>query len=514
MSEPLPALNESVKDAPLTLPVDAPPVGRSLAWGMKWSSVHVVWVFAARVGRGLVIPKLLTPAQYGLMASINVLINYSQYADVGMKYYLAKQLPYTLHNKGKEGYQELANKGSTWTLICSGLFALVLIVWSCLQTGGNAWFYRPALRILAAIVVCGRIREFLGIMLFGKEEFRFASLGSMIADSVAFLVCVIGLLTFGLLGAVVGMLVGEIAGSAYYLRFVRFRPAAVPVTELHHMLGASMSLLIVALMDALLMTVDQLFLLKFFDKDQYGIYSLGLAMATIALSVSAVFINALQPRVMSLTGRGLRREAHFLVDSSITLYMTSVLVLLGGMLPAIAIFVRVYLPKYASGIPVYVLICGFALARGPAILLRAFYISQNREKRLVAYQAAGVVLTTVSAAAAIYLHAGVIGITMSALAGFSLLSILMLFEFERAENGSVSLTKYWVMGFGLAVIVGTYKAFERFAPLAHLPQYAAKVSLVGCCCIAASAMLVAFSWSHLKRAILPLRAVSGTEPTV
>src|ERR1035437_5831830 len=69
---------------------------RSLAWGMKWSSIYVGWSFFTRLIRGLVIPRIMAPAQYGLFASLSVLLNFSQYSDLGMRLSMAKRLPYTL----------------------------------------------------------------------------------------------------------------------------------------------------------------------------------------------------------------------------------------------------------------------------------------------------------------------------------------------------------------------------------------------------------------------------------
>ena len=75
-----------MSDMPISTPVEsevsyepaAARPRRSLLWGTKWAGIQVTWQFAIKIGRGLIIPKLLDPANYGLFTSLGVLLHYAQ----------------------------------------------------------------------------------------------------------------------------------------------------------------------------------------------------------------------------------------------------------------------------------------------------------------------------------------------------------------------------------------------------------------------------------------------------
>ena len=459
----------------------APAVARQrrLVWGMKWSSLYVVWAMATKIARGLVIPKMIAPMEYGLFSSLAVLIDYSQYSDLGVKYQLSKRLPYELHKNGDEGFQQLVGKGATWTLVTSVLFAAGVVRWAMFVRGEHAWFYRPALLLCALVVTANRLRGLLLTYLMSREEFRSAYTGSMIADGASFAFTLAFLYFLGVIGAVWALLLSEAAGALYLLRHCNFQLGRFRAGEVWPMARESTLLLAVALMDTALMTVDQLFLLRFYSKAQYGVYCLGTALFVIALATANVFLQTVQPRVMGLAGQGKRDEAHRLVDSTNTLFLLLVLAGLALMVPAMAVFVQFYLPKYASGIPTYALMSGFALVRGPALLLRPFYLAHNMEKRLLVFQAAALALITVLDCIVILRGGGINGIAAASFVGYTLVSVSMLAHFDQTSSVKTSATKYLVLGFGVGTTIATWLFFRgRLFPQQFLP-YLMQMTLLG-----------------------------------
>jgi O-antigen/teichoic acid export membrane protein len=455
MSKPLPS-----NTAGILMMQAATQTRRNLAWGLKWSTVYVVWSLITKVARGLVVPKFIFPTQYGLFTSLGVLLSFAQYADLGMKYHLAKRLPYQLNKNGEESYNKLAGEGGTWILATSTLIALAVLVYSFRQHGIHAAFYRPALRIAALTVIAGRMREFLGTALLAREEYRWSAMGNVITDGVSLVMTIVLLYLVGLIGAVWALLICEVAGTAYMFRRCRIRLRMPELADLWRRLHESTLLLIISLMDTALITVDQLFLLKFFTKEQYGIYSLGLPFAAIALSLTAIFQTTIQPRILGLAGEDRHPEAHRLVDSGITLYLLAVIASLAALVPTMAVFVQFYLPKYASGVSTYVLVAGFALVRGPAILLRPFYLSANREKRLLGFQVLALALAGVVDGFVIWMGGGITSVAVASFCAYTLISCLMLLDFERASAAAFSYSKYVMLALGTATILVTRYMFR------------------------------------------------------
>ena len=446
---------------------------------MKWTSAYVVFGFLTKAARGLIIPKLIAPAEYGLFTSLGVLLAYASYADLGVKYQLGKTLPYELAQEGEPAYRKLAGQGATWTLGTASLVALAVFAASFFQHGEHAWFYAPALRITALIILANRLREFLTITLVSHEEFRWAVSGHMIADSVS-LVLTVGLLYFvGLIGAVWALFMSEAAGTVYVVVKSRIRPQTLRGAGMSRRMRESFLLLGVALLDATMNNVDQLFLLKFFPKQQYGIYSLGLAFQAMMLAIVTVLISNLQPRVMGLVGEGRRSEANALINSSLTLFVLLAVLALTLLVPAMAVVVRFYLPKYASGIPTFVILIGFALMRGPAVLLRPFYLAQNQEKRLLGYQVLALATAALMDTIVILRGGGLTSIAVASFLGYGAVSCLMLVHFERTSDHGVSLGKYVMMGFGAAVVAATCLGFRSHVFPEHFLPYLRQAAGIG-----------------------------------
>jgi len=247
----------------------------------------------------------------------------------------------------------------------------------------------------------------------------------------------------------------------YVLRCAQISLLKFRIAEMWHRLHESTLLLLIAVMDMVLMTVDQLVILRFFSKQQYGVYALGMASSWIAISLVSVFQNTIEVRIMGLTGEGRQPEAHRLVDSSVTLYLFFAVAALSMLIPAMAVVVKFYLPKYAGGIPVYVLLAGFSLARGPAILLRPFYLARNREKRLFSYQILAISVAAVLDGIVLLLGGGLTGVATASFCGYMLISSLMLRDFERQCTGESMWSKYVILGFGFASMIVAVLLFRN-----------------------------------------------------
>jgi O-antigen/teichoic acid export membrane protein len=427
---------------------------------MKWSSVSVAWTFVTRVARGLIIPKLIAPAEYGLFTSLNVLLNYSQYSDLGVKYQLSKRLPYEIGRGGEPAYRKMVDEGMTWIFSTSMVFAAGVLMYSFFQHGEHAWFYRPALRLIALVILFNRLRDFLGVSLVSREEFRRNVECGILVDGLNLVVTIVLLYAVGIIGAVWALLVSEIVGTIYYLRYMRIGLVSLRGSEMLGRVTESLLLLAVVLLDATMSNVDQLFLLKFFSKQQFGIYSLGLAFQGIAQSIASVFMGTIQPRVMGLAGEGRHPEVSRLVDSTVTLFLVLTLASLTLLIPAMAVVVRFYLPKYAAGIPTYVLLAGFALVRGPALLLRPFFMAHDQEKHLVGYQLLALTLAASLDAVVIWRGGGLNAVAAASFAGYSAVSILMLLHFQHIGKTGFNPTKYLILLLGTGTIVAAYWNFH------------------------------------------------------
>ena len=430
---------------------------RSLLWGMRWIAAAAGFSYVIRLSRGVVLPKLLPPDSYGLAMSLLLPLTYLRYADLGVLDQLGKRLPYFRAIEGEEGFRRHFDLGAAWTLGTAVLSAVGVIVASFWLGGAKAAYYRVGLRLVAAIVVAQRVHFLLTIMLNAREEFRHSQIGNMLAEGSVFVYCVLGVVWWGPIGMIWAMLFGEITVSIYLVtkaHLPRLRYALRPMIT---MVREGLLLLGVALTELVLQTIDQMFLLKFFPVAQYGLYVLGTAYLSL-FEVSRSLFDAAQPRVMSLTGAGKDVEAKTVVSTTLVLYgLILAGAVCGGVLCA-AVALRFYLTRYQAGMGLYVLMPIIAILRGPAGLLRPFYLSRNWERRLILYEGAGLLTMVVLDSLAVALKTGLVGIAVATACGWGVSSVLLLRGFEGSVGALIKQFKRYTPYLASTIgVVGLYE---------------------------------------------------------
>lgn len=448
---------------------------RSLLWGTSWTTLYTGVNILAKLARGLILPRFLLPATYGLWSSLSVILSYTPYADLGVQQQLDKRLPYHLGKDGVAGYWDLAGRGIAW-VTCSTLAAASLIfVASFFFQGPGAWFYRTALRILALVIVARNARALLTTMLVARQEFRAVAISGSMTDVLALALAIGGLLTMGVIGLVWALLLSEIVGALVCLCYVwslGLTQARWQLQGVAGMIREGLWLLGLALLDQTMMNVDQLFLLGFFPKEQYGTYALGLFIVATIIAISGIFLTA-QPRILKLWGAGKKDESRRMVEVNLSLYIIVAALSVAPFSLLTDLMINHYLQHYAAGLPLYVLMPVIALARGPVILLGPHYLSNNHERRLLAFRAAGLLLAVALNVLVVWRGWSLACIVLASAAGYLLTGALVFRDFERFSE-SVGRAKYAMLLASLVGVVGLFLFYEYRSQQSTAARYAAE----------------------------------------
>lgn len=441
---------------------------RPLFHGARWASLWVVFNQVSKLIRGLVVPRLLDPATYGLWTSLGVLLGYAQYADLGVNEQLAKRLPYRLGKGGEASFQELARQGTGWGLVTSSVTAVALLAWSFLYSGPAPEFYRVALRLLALGAIAQKLR-FTGSTLLGSRfMFREAAIGGMLLDGVGLVLAIVFLVQWGVLGLVLAFLVTEFAVAAYSFGQIGFpRPSFAPSRTIP-MLREGFVLLAVVVTEQALMTADQVFLISFFPREEYGVYALGLFLTTALLSASGIFLSVTQPKVMHLAGEGKFDEARTVVRTSLMLYLVILSAVVGGAVLGTDLMVSYYLTKYQAGLQVFVLMPVLALARGPVILLRPLFLARNQERRLIVIEVCGLVLTIMLDLLVVAYHPTPVLVAAASICGYGLVVILLARDMRRSAVEMERQGNRFIVVIAVASIVGAIGLYAFYS--SRVPQ--------------------------------------------
>lgn len=431
---------------------------RSLGWGMRWAGLWVVASQILRVVRGLIVPKLLDPAHYGLFTSLSVLLGYAQYADLGVYDQLGKRLPQRLAQEGEAGFRQFARLGATWELFTMLLVGGSVLIYSVVYAGPDQDFYRPAFRIIALVIVTQNLRTLVAAMIRARSDFKHLAIGSMALDIVGLMAGVALLLLFGVIGLVWGLLCAEIVALTYFVRVAGFPGFTRSLRGLRVMVQEGGLLLAVALIEQTLMTTDQIFLLAFFPREQYGIYALGLFATSALLAGSGIFLTVIQPRVMALHARDQIQEAMDTVNASLTLYLLGLAVVVGALILVIDLMVYFYIPKYSAGMAAFTLMPLLALARAPVILLRPYFIARNREKFVIGCQLTGLLVAVGLDLLVVAGGGGLPQIALASVTGYMGVTALFVVNFER-HSAHMDLAKYGLMAMCALGILGLFRFY-------------------------------------------------------
>lgn len=421
-----------------------------------WITLSIQVQFVTKLVKGLVIPKLLAPRLYGLYQSLTLVLRYGRYADLGIVHLLARRLPAVLTREGEEGFERELARALCWSLLATSVVALGLIGLAFFQTGPSAWFYRVGFPVVAAIVVARQLREILSNSARAREWYRVVAQGSILLSSLGLALAVALLVAFDVLGLVVSLLVVEVAAVSYFLGELEWPGLrTVPLHRIKTLLVGSLTLLLLSVAELVLTTVDQLFVLGFFDKTQYGIYALGLFVSNTALSVSGIYLTIIHPKMMRHIEEGDAGEAHRLMSRALVGYLAVLAVALPLGYPILWWFVDWYLPDYASGLPVYFLFAGMAVVRGPVLLLQPYFIARNRVRKVLKWYGGAVVLAALLDGAVMASGGGVLEILLASVVAYLALVGALLYVFERSGSRKVETSKYAL----LLLAAGTVAAF-------------------------------------------------------
>ena len=464
-------------------PIKADFSERPLLHGARWSALWIIFNQITKVVRGLVIPRLLEPSLYGMWASLSLVLGYAQYADLGVNQQMGKRLPYRLGQEGEAGFRDLAQQGTGWGLMTSGLAAVVLFLWSFWYSGPNPGFYKVALGLVGLSVIAQKLRVMGSTLLGSRFLFRQAAIGGMLVDGVGLVLAVLFLLQWGVMGLVWAFLATEFLVAAYYFSRIGFPlPTFVPAQTLP-MVSEGFLLLAVTLIEQALMTVDQVYLVSFFPREQYGIYALGLFLTSALLSASGVFLTVTQPKVMHLAGEGKLDEARTVVRASLLLYLVILALLVGMAVFGMDLAVSYYLPKYQAGLHVFVLMPLMALVRGPVILLRPLFLARNQEKFLIAIELVGLGAAAVLDTLVVIYRPSLILIAMASILGYGLVAACMAWSvhaFSRvSEAGSNRFTLFLSMS-SMAGVAGLFAFYgARSSASVGIAHYVGEGFLAG-----------------------------------
>ncbi len=258
---------------------------------------------AARVLRGLIIARILGPADMGILSAVNLVTGLGQYADLGVTNAVGREIP-VLSGEGRADAAEemiwysIAAKIVGGMLVGSMLLVYALARWTALPPS-----LRLGLCLGGATLVLTGVAAALQSAGQARRKFAVASRIAVVVASASLVLGVIGAVLWGLNGVILSQLAAAFVSVGYAVTVSRpFASAVFDPVAWRRLIALGVPVALLTFMGFGLENVDQAIILSLLDSRSLGLYTVvlyaGSALSLLPLSVS----NVVGPRLLVAYG--------------------------------------------------------------------------------------------------------------------------------------------------------------------------------------------------------------------
>lgn len=312
-----------------------------------------------KVLRGLIIPKIVDPTQYGLFRSLYLVLEYSGLAHLGMHHALDKEIPY---QRGKQNFQKIDLIRSTafsFDLLASCILAALIITSSFILRFQEQRFYTLGLIAVAITVPFLILFQLFTTLL--RTDNRFSPIGT---SSVIF--AVVGLISavwlaiyYRALGLIISLFLTYLISDIYLFTAGKYQlELLLPKNELKPLLSLGAPLIGVQILFTVLLTIDSLAVLKFLGTESYGYYGLALTIGRALQDIPFTLLYTITPKLAEKFGESEDAKAlEKLIVYPVELTSLLMPIILGSLIFFGEVFIVHIVPKYSpSLIPMRLLV--------------------------------------------------------------------------------------------------------------------------------------------------------------
>jgi O-antigen/teichoic acid export membrane protein len=363
----------------------------SLKSGIKWNILSAGVMILSKLIRGAIIPKILSPASYGLFTSISLFTRYIQYSDFGAGKYFAKEFPHYHFNKNESEKHDFASETYSLIILSFVMISAYLVLMAVFYNGESADFYEVAFLLLIPSTIFLKAREFYMSYALGMQNYKFNALGSIGSDVLSLVMAVVGIYFYGPMGGVAGMIVVE-AILFFYMKSILVKPFVITFHKgMFKHIKQIFKQFSVSITELLVVTIDQWFIFRVFKLAGLGIYSLGLTFGWLMVAISGVIVTSIHPKLM-VTAKHSKQEAIDLLNKSLFYYFLACLLITPIAIYCIEIVITYFLDKYVVGLQVYFIMMFSGMVKGAVSIVRLGFVAMDMEKKYIYFSVGNILL--------------------------------------------------------------------------------------------------------------------------
>ena len=350
--------------------------------GFKWSSFDSAFMLLVKVIRGLIVPILLAPAQYGLFTSIGLFTRYLQFSDFGARQYLAKNLPGSILRKSPRSKDLMLNEVLSFIFLSFILVSLYLVTIALCYEGENEPFYQTAIILLIPITLFAKSSEILSTYVLSHMDYRISSSANIIRNITSFIAVISGVYFYGAIGGILGLIFVELIVFGYLFKRVSFKFKLILNKSVFKNVKSYLKLFSVSISETIINTYDSILIIVLLTTNELGLLSLGSTFGWPFIALSGIFITTIQPEINKYI-----QSDQLKVDKVFSKYFQVFLIICCAFVNVIFIaqfiLIKYYYSEYEIGLNIYFLLSGTYILRSSNILIKQYIIAKNEEYSFV-----------------------------------------------------------------------------------------------------------------------------------
>lgn len=381
--------------------------------------------------RGVLVPRVLDPATYGIYKTFLIIPVYVRAGHLGAVSGLSRQIPFYLGKGDDESLKASVRVAYTFSLGSALLSCLFLIGYSFRFPQMST---RVALWVFLFFVVSGQQSKLQETYLLGYQKFIAVSRLNLAQNIYSTIFAVIGAWSFGLMGVIVATALDGVLTLFLFRKVsgIGFPGLSLDRTVTKELLSVGSPLLVTGLLNNLLLSIDKLVIVKFLGMAAMGYYSLAATFVLYMNDLSNLLSRVVFPKMVVRLGADEPLER-------ITAFIHLPVAATSYSFPILVIWVHYFcvwgfrwiFPRYEPGAAVMEILTFSILPYSHFLSHMNLVVAMKKQLKIVWMYPVSIAVTAAIALVSVWRDWGIQGVALGAVLGMFIFSIQLYFYSER-----------------------------------------------------------------------------------
>lgn len=269
-----------------------------------YTSAFALTQFVSVIG-AVIVRHFLGPVQTGVWSLVQVILTYTDYANLGATYAIPIELPAKMAQGKTREAESMKNVMFSFSLLTSTLFSFGVLCYAMIRRSqiSEELFY--GLLISAGLVILQQMNNILISLLRAYKNFKLAGTQMFLSSIINIILVAILSFKFKLYGFMFAMCLSFIFNIAFIIYFESFRiRLELSLQVLKGLIQYGFPLMILGFVGTVLLTIDKIMIARFLGLEALGLYSIAVMTSGFICSIPNSIGVVLLPNVSEKYAQG------------------------------------------------------------------------------------------------------------------------------------------------------------------------------------------------------------------